>query len=652
MSLSSTYQKTMFTLLLLLSPLLNVADTLFLPDTAAHETISLANFFTAVEDSLDLWRAEDLLQNSELFQPISTFKLTEPDHAFWLKVEVNTMGAHAQNEYCIRFDNLTFVDLYTLEKGHLLSHQKAGAFRQKDAIQNDDSRFHFQVTFLPKSTYTLLLRVKHTKKYPPDYQFTLQKRYDYLISNIHAERFNWWLQGAITVLLCYAGLSWLTNRYQPFLWVFLFLLGVGLYGFSLQPPFIDFFFPMHPEIGWLLVPCFLHLGIVGFYLLMIDFLEMKKNAPLLYRYGRYIVFGILIFSALAISHNYLTSNYYLTNQVNLGFSVIHLIYISMVMILLWRKLNSSQRFLIYGTIVFIVAAILIVGGAFLFREQSFFYAPFITKIAMLFITLLFLTGLNQQLSIHEKEKIKALEQFNALQKQYSSAVEHQVAARTAALKKANKVLNQQQAALIEQKNRIQTLMDELNHRVKNNLQMLYSLSSLQLPLLKDEKNWNLINEMRGRIKAMILVNEHLTQYSERQNAVPILWLVNEIKQHLQLLYDPEKNMQIEAYIPEDFELPANMSLPFGLILTELITNAFKHAFTSTHTQPLVKLILFPKEGQIQFIYQDNGQGSSQLSTHSSMGITLIRDLTRQLKGQVSIEHQAGFTYYFTFANIH
>src|SRR5690606_5254526 len=111
---------------------------------------------------------------------------------------------------------------------------------------------------------------------------------------------NVWFQGAITILFFYAGLSWLINRYRSFLWVTLFILGIGLYCFSLQPSFIDLLFPMHPETGWLMVYPFLHLGIIGFYLLMIDFLEMKENEPKLYRIGHYIIKGIFIFSPLCI----------------------------------------------------------------------------------------------------------------------------------------------------------------------------------------------------------------------------------------------------------------------------------------------------------------------------------------------------------------
>src|SRR5690606_28386539 len=153
---------------------------------------------------------------------------------------------------------------------------------------------------------------------------------------------------------------------------------------------------------------------------------------------------------------------------------------------------------------------------------------------------------------------------------------------------------------------------ELNHRVKNNLQMLYSLSALQMPRTHNENGTEILNNIRGRIKAMILVNEHLNVDKEKQ-VVQLASLVREIKQHIQHIYDPSKRVHIEVEVSEKLQLHAHMSLPFGLILTELFTNTFKHAFTPDSVHPSITLLIHLEEGQVHFTYQDNGKGSEKLN---------------------------------------
>lgn len=306
--------------------------------------------------------------------------------------------------------------------------------------------------------------------------------------------------------------------------------------------------------------------------------------------------------------------------------------------------------MIYGILAFAMGAIALVGSGFLFNEQSLVYAPIISKTTILLIIILFLTGINQKLKQHEREKIAALEQLNKIHKEHNSLIEQKVEERTIELRHMNGKLREQRRELIEKKWRIDTLMDELNHRVKNNLQMLYSLSTLQLPLMHNEKGKQVLNDMRGRIKAMMLVNNHLNVNKEKQT-IQLILLVQEIKQHLQHIYDPLKSIQIEVDVSKDLLVHANISLPFGLILTELFTNTFKHAFTPDEANPFIKLLIHLKENQIHFTYKDNGKGSAKLNTNSSLGISLIQDLIRQLKGNLLIDHHAGFTYLFTFPNL-
>ncbi|WP_410220957.1 7TM diverse intracellular signaling domain-containing protein [Pedobacter sp.] len=638
-----------FTLYLLI--LLGVSSVckgkeIFLSEKNAQKNILLKPFFYAVEDSLDIYSPTQILQQTSYFKRLNQFSLSSPDHTIWLKASLKTAQNLNYSDFCITFPHLTFVELYLFEGEKLISYRKAGAFRKKTAIHAGDSRFMFNVSFSKGTTYQLLFKIKHTKKYPPDFNFTLQTTYSSLYYKKNIDIINALLQGALCVLFIYSALSWLVNRYRPFLWVTLFILFLGLYGFSLGAAYIDILFPMHPETGWLLVLVFLHLGILSFYLLIVDFLEVRKNSPRLYSYSRIVIIGLPIFSVLCLFNNILTSNYYLTNLINLYISVVHVSYIISTFTL-WKKLDNSQRFLLYGIIVFVLGVICLVSLTAVLHEQGFIYAPIITQTCIVLITILFLTGINLKLKQHEHEKIETLKQLNRLHQEHNIIVERKVEERTLELQASNHRLKEQQQELINHRNHIQTLMDELSHRVKNNLQMLYGLSSFQLPGTEQAQDKYGFNEMKGRIKAMMLVNEHLNTETEKQH-IELVSLTKDLSFHLQNIYDPLKQVQITIEADGELSLHPKQSLPFGLILTELFTNTFKHAFATHSTNPAIKIIISLFKDQIKLTYHDNGKRTNS-SSASSMGISLIKDLTRQLKGQVQIDTSSGFYYYFIFS---
>ncbi|ADY52966.1 signal transduction histidine kinase [Pseudopedobacter saltans DSM 12145] len=634
--------------ILLSLPSFCLGEGVFISEKNAEAHTLLKPFFYAIEDSSDNYSAKDILHKQQSdFSLLEQLKLSAPDHTIWLKTTIQTSKDLLHRDFHLSFDHLTFVDLYLFKDDSLVTHRQAGVFRKQSEISAGDQRLGFNLLLNKASNYQLLLKIKHTKKYPPIFNFQLQDAYAYLVTNRNLDLTNAWLQGALAILFLYACISWLVNRYRPFVWVALFLLLIGLYGFSLQPQYIDLLFPSYPETGWLLVLVYLHSGIISFYLLMADFLEIKKNDATLYRCLMYVIKAIPFFTLLCLTNNILTSNYYLTNQINLYISIVHLSCIGYTFFTLWNKLDSGQRFLLYGIIVFAAGAIALVGITFVLNEQGFIYAPIITKTTIILIAILFLAGIGRKLRQHEQEKIATLKLLNKLHSEHNVLIEHKVEERTIELQAMNSKLTLQQEELISQHNHIQTLMDELNHRVKNNLQMLYSLSTFQLPQIQNEKGKQVLNEMRSRIKAMMLVNEHLNTETEKQ-FVQVSSLTKEIKQHIQYIYDPQRTVKIELDIPDNFSLSTKHSLPFGLILTELFTNTFKHAFEPEYIAPSIKIGIFLAEEEIQLTYKDNGKGAEKLDTRSSMGISLIHDLARQLKGQLQINTNSGFNYLFTF----
>jgi len=235
-----------------------------------------------------------------------------------------------------------------------------------------------------------------------------------------------------------------------------------------------------------------------------------------------------------------------------------------------------------------------------------------------------------------------------LQKHQNSILEKKVEERTEELRISNKRLVNQKHQLAERNSKIETLINELNHRVKNNLQLLYSLISLQLPLVKDGVAREILKGNIGKIRAMMLVNQKLVGF-ERGQTVGLCEFVTELGSHLQKIYDTGEKTRIRQDIPAAIRLSDKHMLSFGLILSELFTNTFKHAFKDQPDACIEVRATTVDDRTLQFVYADNGTGilNDDSSEKFTMGIPLIRDLTRQLNGEMTIASEKGLCYSFT-----
>src|SRR6202000_422649 len=118
---------------------------------------------------------------------------------------------------------------------------------------------------------------------------------------------------------------------------------------------------------------------------------------------------------------------------------------------------------------------------------------------------------------------------------------------------SNRRMLKQKQMLAERNTKIQTLINELNHRVKNNLQLLYSLLSLQLPIVKDGASRDLLQGNIGKIRAMMLVNQKLFNF-EQGRSVSLCEFIGELAAHLQKIYDTREKTRILQDIPPALRL--------------------------------------------------------------------------------------------------
>jgi two-component sensor histidine kinase len=429
----------------------------------------------------------------------------------------------------------------------------------------------------------------------------------------------------------------------------LFITGAGFYSIASAGYFITWFFPAHPTTGWLFNSHFLHLGLFGLYMLIVDFWQLPVYNPRLHQFGKVCIAVLITVSITGFCINYFTGNFNLSNNINLCTFVFPFSYATTVLYVCWHRLSRAQRYLYYGIVMFAAAALLVTLSSAIMHERSLLLAPWITNFTILAVFILFATGLKEELRQHEKDKFAALNSLNQFQKQQTIVLEAKVEERTKALQQSNELLATQKTLLAERNTRIETLINELSHRVKNNLQLLYSLISLQLPLVQDESSRNILRGNTARIKAMMLVNARLHHFEERSE-INLHEFAAELTQHLQQVYDSKKRVQIEQQISEGILLQAKQTLSIGLILSELLTNSFKYAFNNNEAPAITIKATMAKPDTLVLTYADNGPGMKidTTNTRNSMGLPLVRDLTRQLEGTININTENGLEYAFTF----
>lgn len=194
----------------------------------------------------------------------------------------------------------------------------------------------------------------------------------------------------------------------------------------------------------------------------------------------------------------------------------------------------------------------------------------------------------------------------------------------------------------------ETLLREIHHRVKNNLQIISSLLSLQSRYIEDKSAQALVNEGQNRVKSMALIHQKLYQRGNL-TGVDVLDYVQNLSSTLQSAYGIDPDKVRVTYDVESLNLDVDTMIPIGLILNELISNAFKHAFPSN--EGALEILFKEKDHQLLLIVKDNGVGSTKaIEKSASFGIRMIHSLSRKLDATVDFNFNNGTKAALTISN--
>ena len=195
----------------------------------------------------------------------------------------------------------------------------------------------------------------------------------------------------------------------------------------------------------------------------------------------------------------------------------------------------------------------------------------------------------------------------------------------------------------------ETLLREIHHRVKNNLQVVSSLLSLQSGYLQDGQALDIFKASQNRVNTIALIHTKLYQ-SENLTEIDYADFIKDLADSLLKAYGRDAaSIKVQTDV-HDVSLDIDLAIPCGLILNELITNAFKHAFPGKKDGEI--RISMHKDGD-GFILKvaDNGVGfltGVDFGNTESLGLQLVTILVKQLQGSIDIEEDGGTMFIVTF----
>lgn len=197
-----------------------------------------------------------------------------------------------------------------------------------------------------------------------------------------------------------------------------------------------------------------------------------------------------------------------------------------------------------------------------------------------------------------------------------------------------KISEQVTAKLRASEERKEALLREVHHRVKNNLAVICSLFYLQSTHTQDEETAAIFRDMESRVHSMALVHESLYG-SENLARIDFAEYAQSLAKDIFSSHgSPGVSIRLKNELDPVF-MGADLAVPCGLILNELISNALKHAFPNGTGGEVKVTLRSDGGGRCTLCVEDSGVGipaDLELNTNKSLGLRLVRSLTRQIRG--------------------
>ncbi len=197
----------------------------------------------------------------------------------------------------------------------------------------------------------------------------------------------------------------------------------------------------------------------------------------------------------------------------------------------------------------------------------------------------------------------------------------------------------------------EVLLQEIHHRVKNNMTVISSLLKLQADKVKDEHYKELFNESTNRIKTMALIHEKLYR-SEDLARIVFSDYIKDMMDNILGSYGIDAS---KVHLKRELEriiLPLDTSIPCGLIVNELLSNSLKYAFPGGRLGE-IRVSLRNNKGKVELMVGDDGVGLPaylDFRNTGSLGLNIVNALVRQIRGNIELHTERGTEFLITFGS--
>ena len=465
--------------------------------------------------------------------------------------------------------------------------------------------------------------------------------------------FNWWLATVVIVLafLVYNAYWYLMIKEKVYLY-YLVLLAGGMVYITCANFFVSLFISAkrinariiddsvtYIPIEYMLMQLSTIVIIIGFVQFTRIYLQTKNHFPF---WDKILKIGLFMFALgeflfTAAEYFLIIYNNPIYNHILNTVTFIIICLIIFVGIKGYRQKMKQAKYFLMALILPLLSMLALIVLLSAFREVN--ALGFLPNIAALSITITFAIALvarvnliKEALSIEKLEK-EAIATSIIIEKErnlrLSEKIEHDKVEIAAA-------------------QHIKLLMKELHHRVKNNLQIVSSLLSLQSFRIKDQAAIDAVKEGQHRIEAMSLIHQRL-YVQDNVTQVNIKEFIADISESLMQAYGyGYTNFSLQLSITDEL-MEVDKAIPLSIILNELITNAFKYAYLDVE-KPSLTISLTKKLTNAELLITDNGKGINieAWQTNDGYGKELVQTFTEQLEGTLTLSVNNGTTFKIVF----
>jgi two-component sensor histidine kinase len=380
-----------------------------------------------------------------------------------------------------------------------------------------------------------------------------------------------------------------------------------------------------PVYAWI----FSNLVTASYLAFMRSFLDLQRTNRTFLIIGYAIAFEVILFAFEFITEllGYSVQQSEIYKLSIIGTEIILSLYIIYCVV----RINTLlSRIMIIGSSVLLVGSMSLQFSTSIETLEGINNFPFLMQTAVLIEIIIFSLGIGVHVRLLDKKR-------KHVQDELIKQLQENEQMKTDNMKMLEELVEKRTKDLTQKVAENDLLLKEVHHRVKNNLQMVSSILSLQGRRLADSTTTEVLRLTKNRIGTIGLIHEYL--YSHE--SLTTIHIEQYVTQLVEMILKSAKT-QVKPHVTYRFEineLGLDIMIPVALILNELITNSLKYAFYDQQN-PEIVIEVFRKKSELTIAYKDNGQGVSQLE--KGFGWTIIDSLVAGHSGKSSWCNNQGF----------